>query len=250
MPTPFYHLALAQALLADERVPQRTRALLQEQRGAFLYGNTAPDVQTVSGQARDATHFFRVPLVSDTPAGEVMLRRYPTLAAPAIQSPAKLAFVAGYLCHLDLDQSWIREIFAPLFGLQAAWETFQERIFLHNVMRVYLDRQDLPLLGNGVAQELLQAAPQAWLPFVPDAHLCTWRDFLAAQLRPGANIQTVAVFAERMGRSPAEFERLLDSPAALQNRLWTHAPLAQLQAFRNRALARSVKLVQSYLEAC
>ncbi|MFQ5410084.1 MAG: hypothetical protein ACE5FI_16875, partial [Anaerolineales bacterium] len=68
MPTPFYHLALAEALLADDKLPTDTRQLLAAQRPAFLFGHTAPDVQTVSGQLREATHFFSIPLHDPTPA--------------------------------------------------------------------------------------------------------------------------------------------------------------------------------------
>ena len=68
MPTPIQHLAIAEQLLRDSTLPGAIRDRLLEQRGAFLFGNTAPDVQTVSGQLRETTHFFDIPLRSNEPA--------------------------------------------------------------------------------------------------------------------------------------------------------------------------------------
>src|SRR3970040_835933 len=72
MPTPVQHLVIADAILANKNLPDRTRGFLSARRAEFLFGNVAPDVQTVSGQPRAATHFFSVPLDSGRPAHQVM----------------------------------------------------------------------------------------------------------------------------------------------------------------------------------
>ena len=247
MPTPFYHLALAGALLADERLQPSTREFLTETRPVFIFGNTAPDVQTMSGEDRAATHFFHVPLRDKTPAYETMFARYSQLSVAAALPKEQSAFITGYICHLLLDQLWIGEILESYFGLEATWENIRERLFLHNVMRIHIDRQDLAQLPSDLDIVLAQVQPSDWLPFVEDQHLRAWRDFVSVQLAPGADIQTVAVFAERMGRAPSEFETLLDSPQRLQARLWENIPRSELISFRQRALAKSIELVHSYL---
>lgn len=247
MPTPFYHLALAGAMLADQRLQPSARELLTETHAAFIFGNTAPDVQTMSGDDRIATHFFHVPLRDKTPAYETMFARHSQLSVAAVLPKEQSAFIIGYICHLLLDQLWIGEILEPYFGFRATWENLRERLFLHNVMRIHLDRQDLAQLPSDLDVVLAHVQPTAWLPFVEDQHLRAWRDFLSVQLAPDADIQTVAVFAERMGRAPSEFETLLDSPQRLQTRLWENIPESELTSFRQRALAKSIELVHSYL---
>ncbi len=44
MPTPFNHIVVAEAVLADPGLNPGVRQFLQSQRGPFLFGNTAPDV--------------------------------------------------------------------------------------------------------------------------------------------------------------------------------------------------------------
>lgn len=249
MPTPFYHLALANELLADSGLSADTRDLLIAHRPAFLFGCTAPDVTTLSGQLRESAHFFEVPMLSDRPAHEVMFAAFPDLAHAADLSPEHSAFLAGYVCHLALDQLWIRELFEPVFGPNAAWGDFRERLYLHNILRAWLDAQLLPELPFDTPSELREASPRHWLPFVTDGHLREWRDFLAGQLEPGARNRTVDVFAGRMGKDAAEFHSLLASPAELERRVFSRVSRERLVRFRADGLALSVQRIAEYLPA-
>jgi hypothetical protein len=243
MPTPFYHLSLVRDLVAAEDFPP----LLRDEWPAFCLGNIAPDAQNVSGQTRAATHFFDVPMRDLTPAWHVMFRQFPRLADPGPLPPAQAAFLTGYICHLALDQLWIADIFDPIFGLGAGWSTFSQRLFLHNVLRIYLDRIDLPALQNGASAALKQARPQGWLPFLTDDALRRWRDFVADQLADGAASQTVEVFAARMSLAPTDFESLLQSPSAMQTQILSRLPLSTLADFRARGIARTREVIAEYL---
>ena len=48
MPTPFYHIVIAEEILEDSRLNATVRSLLFDCFPAFLFGNVAPDVQAVS----------------------------------------------------------------------------------------------------------------------------------------------------------------------------------------------------------
>ncbi len=247
MPTPFYHLALAEEILEDASLPASVQQLLRSEVPAFLLGNTAPDVQTLSGQPREATHFFEVPMRDRRPARDRMFAAWPELSYASELAPNRRAFLAGYLCHLLLDQLWIGNLFEPVFGPDATWGTFPERLYLHNVLRVYLDRQLVPNLPEGIAGWLRHAQPMAWLPFVTDGHLHAWRDFLAGQLEPGASNKTVEVFAARMGRDPSDFDALLASPADLERRLFSRVSRDDLARFRAEGLAGSLRMIADYV---
>jgi len=243
MPTPFYHLSVA----CDLRFSANFPAILSEEWPAFCLGNIAPDAQYLSGQTREATHFFNVPMHDLTPAWEFMFAEYPALGNPAALPPTQAAFVAGYLCHLALDQLWIQDIFDPIFGEEVSWGSFRERLFLHNILRIYLDRLDLPRLKDGMAATLQAAQPNNWLPFLGDTYIAGWRDFVAEQLTENAASQTVAVFAARMGLAPTEFESLLQSAADMQARLFDRLPVAVLADFRRRGLDRCEAVLSGYL---
>lgn len=245
MPTPFTHLAAASEILAHPGLPPEASAPLLAQLPAFLLGNTAPDVQTLSGQPREATHFFSVPLRDATPAALHMLARYPDLARRSALPPAQSAFLAGYLAHLIFDQLWIRDVFEPYFGELPTWGSFRERLYLHNALRASWDAEDLARLAPSVAANLQAAEPAGWLPFVDDRHLSAWRDLIAGQLANGAG-RTVEVFAERMRVDPQAFAALLASPDEMERRVFSHLPPAALAEYRTRALDASVQTICAY----
>lgn len=254
MPTPFNHLRVAYDL--RPLLSAAWRARLDADWPAFLLGNIAPDVQTVSGQAREATHFFSVPLAASPPAVETLLRLFPELAQPARLPAAQSAFLAGYLAHLEFDVEWVRAIFEPVFGPAQTWGTFPERIYLHNALRAYWDAEDLKALPAETGPALAQARPPGrdaggergagWLPFVTDAHLARWRDQVAEQLHGDGQAATIAVFAERMGVDPEAFRRLVESPAAMNERVFARVPLARLADYRAATLAHTAARLEAY----
>jgi hypothetical protein len=247
MPTPFYHLSLAEELLADARLPDATRQWLIRQRPAFLLGNTAPDVQTVSHQPREATHFFVLPLQRNARLPwEALWAAFPQLRPEVLHSAAQAAFLAGYLCHLIADWVWVNEIFEPVFGRDRQWADYPERLYIHNVLRAYLDRQILGCLHPRSADLLLRASPDHWLPFVEDAHLCQWRDFIAPQLHPGASAQTVEVFAARQGIPPEQFYQLLASETQMEQHVFARLPRQQVHQQRRQMIEQSLALLSGW----
>jgi hypothetical protein len=248
VPTPFFHLSIAQDLLQCPALSGRALAFLESHRCAFLLGNTAPDVQVVSGQSRTATHFFDLPIRSGDPQPwEQLLALYPALGQPGRLEAAQAAFLAGYLCHLRADWDWVREIFIPIFGPACAWGNFRQRLYYHNVLRAYLDQRLLPSLQDGLDGCLGAVEPAGWLPFVADRHLRAWRDLLAPQFHPGAAAQTVEVFAARQGIPSAEYYALLNSEARLQTEIFSHLPYQEIIVYRQHLLLESARLVESYL---
>jgi hypothetical protein len=247
MPTPFTHLATIAEMLAHPDLPAPLAATLTAEAPAFALGNIAPDVQTLSGQSREATHFFPVPLNPGPPAALRLLAAHPALARPVALPPAQAAFLAGYFAHLVFDELWIAHLFTPYFGPAQTWGAdFRERLYFHNVLRSVWDAADRARLTAPAGPMLAAAAPAGWLPFETDHYLAAWRDWVADQLRPGAPSRTVEVFTTRMQVDPAAFTALLADPAELEHRLYAHVPPAALDRYRAAALAASVRLLRAY----
>lgn len=246
MPTPVNHLVMAQELLQSRRLPPWAQHLLEAEHGAFLLGHTAPDLQTVSGQKRHETHFYTLPPTGDRPAYRAFLDSYPELDQPGRLASAHAAFLSGYLAHLLADEAWWREVFSPVFGPQAAWSTWEDRLFLHNVLRTWLDLQDQARLSGTEAQALALAQPAHWLPFVRDEDLRSWRDLLVGQLLPGRRVRTAEVFALRMAVPSEAVEDALRSDDQMAV-IFQHVPMAQLDAYRSSVLEQSLVLIETYL---
>lgn len=228
MPTPFTHLAAAQRLLADATISPSVRALLAAERPAFLLGSVAADAHP-PGVTRDMTHFYTYDSLLTEAPWRVMLRRCPALQAAS--TAAQRVFLAGYVAHLAMDEVWTRDMLGPHFAL-ANWGTRGFRFVLLHALLITMDERDYAALEAWQSPTLAAAQPAGWLPFLSDAALAEWRDFIAEQIRPGGVSQTIAVFAPRIHHTPDELRRILDSPEQM-HLLWqniTPALLAEIEA--------------------
>ena len=246
MPTPVQHIIIAEQLLRDSTLPTVVRDQLFDQRAAFLFGNTAPDVQVVSNQPREATHFFHIPFGATPQPHRTLFKAFPVLAHAQSLPAAHAAFMAGYICHLWLDIIWVRDIYLPAFGPDARWDTMRDRLLFHNILRAWCDLNDQRQLNGDIGTTLAAAQPRKWLPFTADAYLREWRDLLAAQFQPGATIRTVEVFAARNRVSQEEFHRVLDSPAELNRLIFTHASHEKIEAFYRAGHDEMAELIVEY----
>jgi hypothetical protein len=249
MPTPFMHLQIAERIWAQPNLETAVRELLAREWPAFYLGSVAPDYQTICDIPRERTHFYELPPDPLAEAHAVMLARHPELADLAELSPAQAVFIAAYSAHLMLDLRWYREVLAPLFIQSPHWQDHRQRFIIHNVLLTYLDKIALETLPADAAVTLAAAEPQAWLPFAEDGDLLRWRDILVAQLQPGASILTVAIYAQRLNLSPAEFAARLEDPIWMNEQLFNRVPVAQVQELLDTAVPQSVSLITEYLGA-
>ena len=250
MPTPFYHIVLAEEILDDSRLQKFVRNLLSDELSAFLFGNVAPDVQAVSSYTREDTHFFSIDNVKKNIAHEEMLAKHKELSDVRRLSSVRAAFVAGYLAHLLLDQAWIVEVFNPVFGKTVNWGEFRERLFLHNILRTFLDQRDYERLPGDINQKFaLYIFSTQWLPFVENIYLYRWHNFLSEQLADGSSPRTIEVFAARMGRKSEDFEEILLRHDLLEEKIFSRVSRTSLEKFRKRALDNSVVMLNYYFSS-
>ncbi len=247
MPTPVQHLVLAQKLLNDDVLPGALRLRLQAQRSAFMFGHTAPDVQTVSGQLREATHFFVIPWAHEPRPHRAMFALHPHLGLPWKRPTAQAAFIAGYICHLWLDVLWVRDIYLPGFGPDASWGAhLRERHLYHNILRAWCDQRDQSQLNGSIGQALAAATPLDWLPFTADRYLIQWRNVLAPQFQPGAKLRTVEVFAGRGRVSQEKFHEVLAAPEQMERYIFAHAPHERIEKFYRDGYEQMAELIVEY----
>jgi hypothetical protein len=212
VPTPFQHLIYAQRLLGAAGLPAEIARRLDAERGAFLFGSTAGDVQVMTGQPRVETHFYRLSEPHELPASARFLIACPELDDPARLSPAHAAFVSGYLVHLAWDEVWARDIYVPWYQKGDPWPDRPTYALHHNALRLHLDRGAYERLRGtpDLVPALCNVAPDGWLPFATSDALVRWRDWLVAQLMDPAEIKTATVFAERMKVPVRALEEVAD----------------------------------------
>jgi hypothetical protein len=232
MPTPFTHLETAQRFLTDRQLSPDKRDLLNAERSAFLLGSIAADARVGAGASRESTHFYAYDRPIEERAWRVMLQRYPGLQTP--HSPAQRAFLAGYVGHLSIDEYWTLNMVRPYF-VKREWNTTSRdfRFLMLHIILSYMDERDLPRLEAWQHALLCAAEPYDWLPFMSDAILAGWRDFIGQQISPGGESRTLSLFGARIGKTAEELRAILDSPEQMEHGLWANVPpgdLARVEA--------------------
>jgi hypothetical protein len=154
-----------------------------------------------------------------------MFQQHPSLTPAG--SAARRAFLAGYVAHLSIDEWWSLHMLGPHFAGRE-WAARPKRFFYLHILLIIMDERDLARLESWQHPALLTAQPQGWTPFLSDAILRDWRDFIGDQIRPGGQSQTLSVFGGRINRTPADLRAILDSPATLEADLWANIPPALL----------------------
>ena len=247
MPTPFMHLQIAEQIGAAPELSDFARHLLHAAWPAFYFGNVAPDFQAICGLPRETTHFYGSMPLEGKEAYAIMLAHHPQLVYTPQMPLAQAAFIAGYCVHLLFDLCWYRQILLPFFANPPYWQDNWQRFLAHNALLIFLDRVALNSLSVDASHDLAGAMPDSWLPFAADAELIKWRDNLTSQLSPGASVQTIEIYAQRMKMVPAEFAANLQDPDWMAQIVFDKVPLAAVQEILDACRQRALSLITQYL---
>ena len=134
-----------------------------------------------------------------------------------------------------------------MFGKGVDWGEFRERLFLHNVLRTFLDQRDYDRLPSDIDQKFtLNLSTTQWVPFVDNKDLYRWYKFLLEQLTDGLSSRTIEVFAARMGVEPKDFEEILLDDALMEKKIFSRMSQISLDEFRQRALDNIIVMLNDY----
>lgn len=252
MPSPFIHLALASS--AADALP-----LAAAERPALLLGSIAPDARSVTGQSREATHFWSSH--NDVSGALKLLVAYPGLQADRLL-PAERAYVAGYLAHLVADEQWTLLIYRRFFGRRSKFGASQEgaqlQLALHTVLEEERELARPPM--HALIGEL--RAAQGFVPpvecasFLAPETLEQWRALVVRQWAKAPGKERLASLLEAVAHDDARETReerdrrrndLLERLDGLRQEARTYVVRDALEDFEARAIRESTSFVRDYL---
>src|SRR4051812_14853252 len=85
-------------------------------RGAYYLGATTPDIRVLTRWERERTHFFDLHCFEAQDGVRRMLGEQPQLRDSASLGASTVAFVAGYISHLVMDEEYITQIYRNFFA--------------------------------------------------------------------------------------------------------------------------------------
>ena len=164
---------LYRACLVADRV---TLPEIEADRGAFYLGATAPDIRVITRNDREVTHFFTLADLHVQDSVERMFREHPDLSSPVSLGQTATAFVAGYLTHLVLDETFIGEIYRPYFGAFSERGDDPRSNVLDRALQYEMDRRDREdrEAMAAIRAEIADAGAVSGIPFIADEHLREW----------------------------------------------------------------------------
>ncbi len=136
VPPIFLHMAMARDV--GERLDSST---LNDHAGAYYLGSTSPDIRVLTRWDRSQTHFFDLSVTEHQDSVAAMFAAYPHLVTADKLNGETAAFVAGYIGHLTLDETWITRVYRPHFGQVSALGGDAQADVMDRVLQYELDRR-------------------------------------------------------------------------------------------------------------
>jgi Zinc dependent phospholipase C len=248
VPPIFLHMATARDVrrqLADG---------LAGQEGAYYLGATSPDIRVLTRWERERTHFFDLNDTEHQDSVAAMLEAYPDLADAARLNRESAAFVAGYLTHLTLDETWITQVYRPHFGQLSALGGGAQANVMDRVLQYELDRRRREdVEGAAEIRAALEGCSLAidvgfldsetlrrWLEVAIDMtrHPPTWERF---RFQGGRHLKTAGVDSE-----DALSEFMQRVPEVLEQTL-RHVSTAHVDAYLEQSKERALIAAERYL---
>lgn len=248
MPSLGSHLARARQVGIRLALPE-----VDADRGAFYLGATAPDIRVITRLDRSVTHFFDLRDFGDQDGVARMFEAHPALATPAGLDAATTAFIAGYLTHLVLDETFISEVYRPSFGARSPLKEDAKANVLDRALQYEMDRRDRQ---DEVAMTEVRAAieasmPVGGIPFIADEHLVQWVTVsadVAGQAADYSRFRRMMMrHLEGAGYDPAALDAACEDPHGLIREAFGVVSEERIERFWRDATDRMEARVRSYL---
>lgn len=215
--------------------------------GYYLLGSTAPDMRAITKRPREDYHFAPLGVERVGDGARAMLESHPHLTG---LDGRRAAFVAGYISHIVLDESWITGVFRPAFG-DASTAPGARGLVLDRALQLELDRRTdgveayLGLMGD--------AAMPLGLGFVTDEEVTRWRTWVVEFLERDFSWERLRFMARRISLGDvshpahAVAEELLRSMPESLETMFEVVSRDELGEFTRRSVDTLCEHIEGYL---
>jgi hypothetical protein len=249
MPPIFLHMAMARDI--EQGLAQES---ISAQPGAYYLGATSPDIRVITRWDRARTHFFDLNVYDHQDSVTELFRQHPELAEPEHLSPETVAFIAGYITHLCLDERYIYDVYRPYFGQQSALGGDLAANTMDRLLQFELDRRRRE--EGEAASEIREALEDCSLAidvgFLDSETLVKWHQVAIDQTRhppdwrrfryqggrhlPGIDLESDDALEEFLERVPELLEQTI-----------RHVSTKQVDAYVEQARETSAEQIRRYL---
>lgn len=225
--------------------------VVNEYMGCYLLGSTAPDVRVITRKGREPYHFASLDFKEVGAGVAGLYTEHPQLAATE-HGPTR-SFMAGYMTHLTLDETWITRMYRPLFGSDGVFETEAEGAVMDRVMQMELDGLALDRLDI-LKQHLAGFDGGVEIPFIDGDTLAEWHEWVTSFVSREFSWERLRFMAARISRgdeshpSHAIADDFIRGMPDTLDVLHETVPTEALIEFKRDAIADMAQVVTEHLE--
>ncbi len=240
--------------LARELAPKVAQPALKAEPGAYYLGATTPDVRVLTRWDRARTHFFDLNDYDEQSGVAGILQAYPELASPGRLKQSTVAFLCGFISHLEMDEAWILDVYRPCFGDRSSLKGDVLANLLDRVLQFELDRrerEDRTVVAE-IRRDLLAATVEEAIGFMDHDTLLRWREISADVVSQSPGWDRFGVIAGRHLRaygveSEADLAHFLRNIPDLLDQSIRQVTPERIEAFQQRARERASAALREYL---
>lgn len=241
--------------IAEETIARLHHPVIDQNRGSYFFGSTTPDIRFFISADREETHFLPLDANEGESGVSHIFEIYPELKCDANLNTATKSFILGYLSHLVTDEAWIYKIYRPYFGKHSSLAGDPRANLLDRLLQFELDRQERLNSGSisTIRQEIVDSESEnVDIGFIDVSSLKKWREFVFVSTIRKANWEDFRIFAEKYMiwmRQVSEdgIEDFFNSFDERLEQVLELVPEEEIRAFREKAIADSVRVAREYL---
>lgn len=249
MPPIFFHMAAARDI--EQGI---SGTALSGQQGAYYLGATTPDIRVLTRGDRRDTHFFDLDRIEHQDSVDAFLRSCVHLADAGRLDAQTRAFVAGYITHLVLDETYIESMYRPHFGQLSALGGNDQANMMDRLLQYELDRRRREQRDDvdAIRGALSGCSLAVDVGFLDSETLRRWQEVAIDLTRHPPDWERFKFQGGRHLRQawmddPTAYSRFLDTIPELLQQTIQHVSTAHVDAFLEQSRDRAMAEVERYL---
>ena len=227
-------------------------ANLEEYLGYFLVGSTSPDIRVITRRRREYYHFTDIDFEDVGTGVRGMFDQHPELQNQTDLNGPTRAFIAGYITHLLVDESYISDIFRPYFGNREVFQDSTTGLLHDRALQLDMDRQVWQKVAT-IILDLEFLPERVDVAFLAPDSLSQWRDWVFEVVVNGFSWDRLRFMAKRIaaGDKQHPVNQLVDDflshmPNSLDE-IYEIVPYDVVSDFKTKTVTALLEPINGYL---
>ena len=228
---------------------------LHDHSGDFLLGCTSPDIRAITKVERHKTHFAPLAIDKIGTGTKTLFSSNPELPFESGNGSVTRAFLAGYINHLTVDESWIIHIYQPYFGNRVLFPDNVEANLYDRAVQLDLERSakgDSETMNQAV-RDIYNSGNEVQIDFINKGDLDNWKDWIAKYSNAEFSWNRLQFMMQRMygidDNNDSMVTRFIDEMPTSLEYVYTKVPIVKIEQFKEATVFESLKLIKEYLNA-